>query len=236
MKKLIFLAAMSLAIKGTSGHPGQNFSELNLKLFDNGWFSVVLDNTTTGFPSNKVSLANLKPGNHLLKVIKLYPAFGSCTPNQIVFNGWIKIPAGSKVFAIINLYNQFEVFSILRKGIPHGYNSEPDRDCFNLNENFFQDDPNCMNQQNFLQLKNSMQNASFDSDKLIIAKKGISIHGISSEQVLELMETFSFEANKIKLAKYAYHHTFDRENYFVVNNGFTFSSSITELNNFISVN
>ena len=74
-----------------------------------------------------------------------------------------------------------------------------------------------------------------DSVVLKIAKQGIAANGISSQQVLALIELLTFESNQIKLAKFAYQFTFDKQNYFLVNDGFTFSSSISELNKFLSV-
>jgi hypothetical protein len=86
----------------------------------------------------------------------------------------------------------------------------------------------------FQQLKATMLNAPFDNTKLSIAKQAISSNGILSSQVLELMGLLTFESNKLNLAKFAYAHTADRQNYFMVNNGFTFSSSINSLNSYIN--
>lgn len=237
MKNLIFFFAVGFVFNTSNAHQKHHGSDLNLKLYDNGIFTVMLDNKSINVPSNNFSFNNLMPGNHHLKVIKHYPAFwGNCSPAQLIFNGFVQIPPKSKIYAMIDLYNQYEVYSIF----PAQF--EPVCSTGNFYDN---DEIHCgnslplnpvyMNSNIFNKLKYSVMNATFESDKLKIAKQGIFAHGVSSQQVLELIELFSFETNKIKLAKFAYQYTFDKPNYFLVNNGFTFSSSINELNKFISM-
>jgi Domain of unknown function (DUF4476) len=73
----------------------------------------------------------------------------------------------------------------------------------------------------------------FDSDRLIIAKQAIRAQGIYSDQVLKVMKEMSFESSRMELAQFAYGFCVDYENYYIVNDGFQFSSSIRELNEFI---
>ncbi|MBU0489539.1 MAG: DUF4476 domain-containing protein [Bacteroidetes bacterium] len=82
-------------------------------------------------------------------------------------------------------------------------------------------------------LKSMMEDATFDSSQLKIAKQAISASGVSSAQVLELMNILAFESSKLDLAKFAYPFCVDKQNYFVVNSGFTFSSSIDGLCRFL---
>jgi nuclear transport factor 2 (NTF2) superfamily protein len=86
----------------------------------------------------------------------------------------------------------------------------------------------------FSMLKSTVASQSFDSNKLSIAKTALRRTKILSRQTLELMELLSFESNKLSLAKYAYDYTIDKGNYFIVNNAFSFSSSVDELSRYIS--
>lgn len=74
---------------------------------------------------------------------------------------------------------------------------------------------------------------TFESDKLIVAKQAIGCRAVSADQVRRLMGHFTFESTKLEFAKWAHGHCWDAQNYYVVNNAFTFSSSIDELNAFI---
>ena len=78
-----------------------------------------------------------------------------------------------------------------------------------------------------------MRRANFDSDKLMIAKQAIQSQGVYADQVLRIMREFSFESSRLELAQFAYDRCLDIENYYVVNDGFQFSSSVRELNDFI---
>jgi DNA invertase Pin-like site-specific DNA recombinase len=55
----------------------------------------------------------------------------------------------------------------------------------------------------------------------------------TSQQVKELLQLFTFENNKLELAKYAYRNTVDKRTYFIVNDVFSFGSSRDELARFI---
>ena len=47
------------------------------------------------------------------------------------------------------------------------------------------------------------------------------------------MGLLSFESNKLELAKFAYRFVADKQKFFLVNDSFTFESSIGELDRFV---
>ena len=47
------------------------------------------------------------------------------------------------------------------------------------------------------------------------------------------MQSFDFESTKLEYAKFAYDFTYDKGNYFKVNDAFDFESSIEELDEYI---
>ena len=57
-----------------------------------------------------------------------------------------------------------------------------------------------------------------------------------SRQVSELMQLMTFESSMLELAKNAYMHTLDKQNYYLANDAFNFESSIEDLNRFIQTN
>lgn len=91
-----------------------------------------------------------------------------------------------------------------------------------------------MKRNDFQAAKQTIQNENFDDSKVNTAKSIISSNCLSSDQVLELCQLFSFEQSKLDIAKCAYGKTVDQNNYFKVVNAFTFSSSKDELNKYIS--
>ena len=106
------------------------------------------------------------------------------------------------------------------------------------NTNQQQNNNNCngnyaMSASNFSAAKNTISKQSFDETKLSTAKQIISSNCLLAAQIKELMLLFSFEETRLTLAKDAYVHCVDKNNYFLLNDAFTFSSSVEELNNSI---
>lgn len=91
-----------------------------------------------------------------------------------------------------------------------------------------------MNESDFAAAQQTINSKSFESDKLTIAKQVLGSNCMTSDQVKWVMTTFSFEDSKLDFAKFAYGHVYDPGNYYRVNDAFTFSSSIDELNEYIT--
>lgn len=91
-----------------------------------------------------------------------------------------------------------------------------------------------MNDVDFVSAQQSINSKSFESDKLTIAKQVLGSNCMTCEQIKWVMTTFSFEDSKLDFAKYAYGYVYDPGNFYKVNDAFSFSSSIDELNNYIN--
>lgn len=83
---------------------------------------------------------------------------------------------------------------------------------------------------------NTLQGASFDQDRLVIARQYTESSDVSSADVAEIMTLFSFESTRLEYAKIAWHYVIDPENYFLVNQSFQFSSSTVELDRYMQRN
>jgi hypothetical protein len=86
----------------------------------------------------------------------------------------------------------------------------------------------------FNTMKSSIGSKSFEDSKLTIAKQILNNSCLLSSQVKEIMLMFNFEETRLDFAKFAYGRTYDIGNYFVVNDAFTFESSIDELGDYIN--
>jgi hypothetical protein len=83
------------------------------------------------------------------------------------------------------------------------------------------------------QMISSIDSKSFSDSKLIVAKQAIKGNCLKASQVKTLMMLFDFEDDRLELAKYAYDFTLDKQNYYMVNDAFTFEMTIEELNAYI---
>lgn len=85
----------------------------------------------------------------------------------------------------------------------------------------------------FNSVKSSIESKNFEESKIKIAKQVIDANCLSTDQVKQIMLMFNFEETRLDLAKYAYVHTFDPNNYYKLNDAFTFETSIDDLDAYI---
>ena len=90
-----------------------------------------------------------------------------------------------------------------------------------------------MNESDFQSAKNTISSQSFASSKVTVAKQVANSNCFTADQVKQIVQLMDFEADKLEVAKYCYAHTYDKGNYFKINDAFEFSSSTDELNNYI---
>jgi len=93
--------------------------------------------------------------------------------------------------------------------------------------------PYPMSDLDFADVKRSISSKSFEDSKLTIAKEVTGANCLFASEVKEILMLFSFESTRLTFAKFAYKHTFDRGNYYKINDAFQFESSIDELRQFI---
>ena len=95
--------------------------------------------------------------------------------------------------------------------------------------------PPCgISNEEFSQIKESVQKESFNSTRLTIAKQIIRAKQcFTVHQITELVKLFSFDDTRVELAKFAWEFTLDKENFYQVSEALTFTSSKEELMRFL---
>lgn len=90
-----------------------------------------------------------------------------------------------------------------------------------------------MDQASFASAKKSIEDKGFDDTRLTLAKQVVKSNCMSSAQIKQVMEVFGFEETKLEFAKYAYDYCTDKNNYYMINDAFSFSTSIDDLNTYL---
>lgn len=116
----------------------------------------------------------------------------------------------------------------------HGQNHDHNGYSDNGNNNY--SNYNVMNNQDFRILLQQLDDNYFDDQRMIIARQAIGQNRVSTDQVVAILGTFNFESTKLEFAKFAYQKVADPQRFYLVNESFSFSSSIRELDNFIASN
>lgn len=199
-------------------------SSLELSMQNNSFFAVKIDNIFFPDKGRQFFMENIKPGQHYIEIFKYRKNKGRFSQPVFISNRWINIPANAKVIAFVDDYQQIRI----REIINNFYYTNPE-----INMTSHESICQYMSGNDFRDLIRTLQNVSFESSRLNIAKQAISQNKMLSGQVKELMQFMWFESSKLELAKYAFNFTIDKENYYRVNNAFQFDSSIGELNEFI---
>jgi len=90
-----------------------------------------------------------------------------------------------------------------------------------------------MDAASFAKAKKSISDKGFDDTRLTIAKQVTKANCLTCEQIAEVCQVFGFEETKLEFAKFAYDHCFDPNNYYTVNDVFSFESSMEELTKYV---
>jgi len=79
----------------------------------------------------------------------------------------------------------------------------------------------------------SIKRKTFSETQLRLAKQIVSSNYLTVRQLVRVANIFSFESTKLDFVKFAYDYAYDPENYWMINDVFSFSSSTDELDEFL---
>lgn len=218
MKNLIASIILNIIASGVFACGGYGISSLTIKAPHHSNLTVILDNNRYHSTSNLLQIDNLPAGDHHLRIVA-NKGGGNYWSSEEIYNGHFKTNAGTKVVAKVNSYGHLEM-----RQMAQNHNNQCEPKCHSSSYA-----PQMMSPQSFANLRSTIDNTTFDDNKLRVAQHAITSNSMSSRQVEELVEMMSFESTKLKLAKFAYGKVVDPENYFVVNDAFDFNSSSQEL-------
>lgn len=245
MKNLLY-TFIALVILTISAKADGFRSKLNIRTFNNKTIIVEIDRINYHNPSREIIISDLTPGDHKIKIWTIggqHHNYGHGPGNyKLVYNGFINIPARSKVKAVLTYQNILKITDI--DPLQASYHQECNNMvitngngyCGNYYGNYYTS--NCSNnnyQQNqFEELKDLVAHESFDDTRLAICKEYIRTHQVNSNQTKQLIGLMTFECNRLELAKFSYRYVSDPGYFYTVYNAFTFNSSVNELINWIN--
>ncbi len=211
-------------------------SDLHIRKFDNAPVLVQLENQFVGNPGPVKIINNLEGGRYRLKIWTFRNVgYQPNTNKKLLYNGFIDVPAGAEVRAILTKNNTIRINQVIPNFVPAHVNPNyypyvP----FNPTPIGYQAPHHIMTPSEFNALLNTIDHQNFESTKMVIARQAIKDHDvITTAQVAALMNLMSFESSKLELAKFAYQFTIDRHKYFQLFNEFSFDSSVRSLSDYM---
>ena len=222
-------------------------SRMTVNLPYRGSYIVEIDGRTYQ-GVRQVTITNLRPGLHSVRVFQkrhgyrkpMYGrgyrshGYGRIPHRVITYDGSVNVRPKTLITASIGPRGYFAVNSVQaihhRRHVPRGPRHEPIR-----REPVRHAPANhACGADQFQSFINSLNYQTFESTRENIAEQFILNNHMTSRQVKRMLKAFTFESTKLDMAKLAYESVIDPENYHILYNEFTFSSSVDELVAFTS--
>ncbi|HBH05401.1 MAG TPA: hypothetical protein DDX92_02215 [Flavobacteriales bacterium] len=96
--------------------------------------------------------------------------------------------------------------------------------------------PYPMNEEKFHEAVDVIRKDEIQNSKMSLAKKVISDNCLSTKQLRVLLSALDYESDRLDLAKFAWPQTYDQENFYMLNDVFTYPNTIEEIDRFINQN
>lgn len=246
MKKIYFTFALVL-LTCTLAHA----SELVLRVNRKGQFIVSASSQTQTNTINTYQFYNLYSGYTQVKVVDKMSG-------QVVFKNNLNIPDNTQLVAELDNYGTLTIVASNPLGYSNGgwsgngnvgnvnygnngngyygggYQNNHCGTYPNYQGDGYYNQGQSANNQYFNQFLSSLRSESFDSNRLQNAKVYAAKTNLSANQIKDIAATFTFDSNRLDWAKAAYNSCYDQGNYFLLRETFTFSSSYSDLQDYIS--
>ncbi|MBL7733352.1 MAG: DUF4476 domain-containing protein [Chitinophagaceae bacterium] len=218
---------------------------LSLFAFEGSRLSISSPGTTTemkievdgrkfSMKNNSVTISYLAEGRHEIKIYrdKKKGGFGFGRREDVIFQNTIFLKRGFHLDITVNRFGKV-MTDERRIDVNDDYYSDDDEYYDSDNGGWNNGYGNVMRAREFETLKESLRKEWFENSRLTSVKTVTDKTNFTTQQVKELMLLFTFESNRLEIAKYAYRKVVDKDRFFQVNDALTFSSSKDELARFI---
>lgn len=200
-------------------------SELFIRVARQGIHTAVVYNQTQSNPSNVFRFFDLPSGNTSIQIIDQQSG-------MMVYNTSIFLANNQHISAEMDLSGNLVILQTMNVTQINWYSS-----VYSNGSNAFGNGSNPQQttaaNDGFNQFLLVLEKEGFDSNKLTKSKAYISKGALSAQQITEISKRFSFDANRLDWAKYAYNMCYDKANYFLIKETFAFQSNYTELEKYI---
>jgi hypothetical protein len=217
-------------------------TRLTVTSVSNSKMFVEIDGRRYNLNGNTVSISNIRPGTHTVRVLRELKRKSGWNPGngnrreETVYNIKVTFRNGYHFDILVNRFGKVLIDE--RRMDPN--DDWYDDDSYDRNNDREWDDPRyndnysrAMTSIDFAQAKETLRREWFENSRLETAKQIIDQNYFTSQQVKEMVLLFTFENNRLDIAKYAYGKTIDKGNYFIMTDAFTFSNNKEKLTEYI---
>ncbi len=195
--------------------------------------TIEVDGRRVAMKDNAITLRNLSEGQHMVKIFAEKKkngkgnAFGR--KQDVIYSSSVFIKRGFHLDIVVNRFGKVLVDERRIDRNDDWYSDDDDY----FDGGFDDDYMDIISTREFDQIKESLRKEWYEGNRLKSAKFIIDQNRFSTAQVTELMYLFTFENNRVDIAKYAYKNTVDKRNYYQLTEAITMSSSKDDLLRYI---
>jgi hypothetical protein len=232
MKKISTLLLSSLVSLSLLAYDGSRLSVSTVS--NNTEFKIEIDGRKIIMQDNSIVLSNIAEGSHSVRIYKdsrrRGNGFGFGKKAEIIYAGSVFVKRGYHTDITVNRFGKvfIDESRIDRNGGYEQYEEFEEEDG-GWNNGY----GNVLSNRDFDLVKEQIRKEWFENNRLVSTKVIIDKSNFTTQQVKELMLLFTFENNRLEVAKYAYRKTVDKQNYYLLNDALTFQSTKDELARFI---
>ena len=220
-----------------------SFVSLSLLAFDGSRLSISAVSSSTEIKvevdgrkftmkDNSITIGYLSEGRHQVKITREKKSNDFRKKEEVIYSSSVLLKRGVHLDITISRFGKVMVDERRIDLQDDWYNDEDD--YYNSdNGGWDNGSSNVMSTREFNELKDQVRKEWFENNRLTSVKYIIDRNSFTTQQVRELMLLFTFENNRLEIAKYAYCKTVDQRNYYQVNELLTFSSSKEDLAAFL---
>ncbi len=239
--KTIFTLFVSLFMSIAVFAAARPSSILTVKAADNADIRVILDGKRFEPHDNAIMFGSMEPGRHSIKIFKQRSNgwFNLKGGNyELVYNTTVDLKRRTHLFITVERSGRISMQeNRLKRASDRDYDRKDDREN-DYNGQWGDHDSHDgyasgMSDREFRQVLKSISNEWLETNKFKSASQIVKTNSLTTAQVEQVLLLFSFENNKLELAKQAYMNTVDKKNYSMLFDVFSYSSSKRDLERYI---
>jgi hypothetical protein len=202
-------------------------SELFIKVNRSGWHYASCGGQTIYNSNNTFRFFDLQDGQ---VAIQIYTQGAGLQ----VFTGNVNLGLNQRTIAELDAYGNLVILQAIPILVSNWYTSTPNTNpsggvvITNPSGNYPIGNQG-VNDPSFQQFVQLLTDESFDSKRIDLAKNYISKTQVSVAQIKAVLNTMSFDSNRKDIAIYAYSYCFDKQNYVLLKEAFSFTSSFNDV-------
>lgn len=237
MKRILLLAVLLINAISVFAQRGAAGASLKIKLSTNQMLSVSVDDRYYERRGTSLTIGNIPNGRHYLKVYNYRIGRSGNGRANLVYSGYVDLRPSSHNTAIVDPYQRkmtMRTVSTYIRQQNDPYSNWNDSDYDNYNDGNGSNNSNELRNQDVVDLGNMVKGRSMDDDKLKLMQSVLADRTYYTDQLRTMVGWLTFEDNKVDFLKGAYDNTVDKENYWKLEDVFSFSSSKDQLNDYIN--